>query len=419
MLLGAIGLLTVLGGALAIATDFPGGGESTKTATVERAESPTSPESSAGTAQDGEATEDGDGSTTGTESPSGPATSTGQEEATGSGDVPSTPTENSSTDQSAATPTAPLFTADINVKQPVMELPTQPLMSVEATYTERHQFGKITIAFRPGAYTVDYAAEVAAMAEEARVEANSKIGTNWDEDFTVFLADQLFAEDCIGCQGFTESDFRWIFMLDDGSLVRDEFEALLVHEMTHLIAGNEIHLPLETIYVEGLATWVMTEDLVKAGYVSPLQTTAWIYRAGALPSLQEFIDDDYAGRMRKRVYYDGAAAFTFFVIERYGFDRFVALYQQQPLEEVLGKPMHEIEAEWHGYLEQHADAVVNGVDGPTWWNAASQVIGAYIRFYENPPALSADQYRLLTLSRLAINRADVDSALHYLTESGV
>lgn len=422
VLLGTIGLLTVLGGALAIATGFPGGKTSTTATVVEVPLGPT-PTGEVADADEPPATEPtDDGSTSSDETPADQPTDTSPEAPTGDGGIPPSPTPEATADTSGSTqetPTPPLFTADINVQAPRMELPTQPLMSVEATYTEQHQFGKITVAYRPGAYTAEYAAEVAAMAEEARVEANSKIGTNWDHDFTVFLVDQLFAEDCVGCQGFTESDFRWIFMLDDGSLVRDEFEALLVHEMTHLIAGNEIHLPLEIIYVEGLATWVMTEDLVNAGYVSPLQSTAWVYRAGALPSLQELIDDDYAGRMRKRVYYDGAAAFAFYVIERYGFDRYVALYQQEPLETVLGKPMHEIEAEFHAYLEPHADAVINGVDGPTWWNAASQVIGAYIRFYEDPPALSADQYRLLTLARLAINRADVNSALHYLAESGV
>ena len=183
----------------------------------------------------------------------------------------------------------------VNVQQPRLELPTFPLASVEATYTEAHQFGLISVRFRPGAFSFAHAEDVARMTEEARIEANAKLGTAWSDTLTVFLADQLFAADCLGCQGFTESDFRWIFMLDDGSVVQDEFEALLVHEMTHLIAGNEIHLPFDTFYVEGLATWVMTDDLDRFGYVSPLQSTAWIFGQDALPSLEDIMSDNFAG----------------------------------------------------------------------------------------------------------------------------
>ncbi|MEZ4520078.1 MAG: hypothetical protein R3A46_00340 [Thermomicrobiales bacterium] len=316
-------------------------------------------------------------------------------------------------------PTATAVVSEVDVNQPSMEVPTFPLASVQATFTEEHQFGLITVSFRPGAYTVEHASQIAGMTEDAIAEANAKLGTSWSDDLTVFLADQLFAEDCMGCQGFTESNFRWIFMLDDGSVVQDEFEALLVHEMAHMIAGNEIHLPFDIFYVEGLATWVMTDDLLQYGYVSPLQSTAWVYGAGALPSLQDIMNDDFAGRMRKRVYYDAAAAFAFYVIDTYGWDAYVSLYQQNPLEDVLGKPPETVESEWHAYLEPYVATEIDGTGAGEWWNAASQVIDAFGRFYEDTEAVSADQYRLLTLSRLAPNRADVGNALDYLAQSGV
>lgn len=316
-----------------------------------------------------------------------------------------------------ATPTA--VVTDVSVGAPSLELPTFPLASVQATFTETHEFGQVTVRFRPGAYSPEHAASIADMTNAALAEANAKLQTHWSEDLTVFLADQLFAEDCLGCQGFTESDFRWIFMLDDGSVLPDEFEALLVHEVTHLIAGNEIHLPFDTFYVEGLAMWVMTDDLESYGYVPPLQTTAWVYGAGALPSLETIMEDDFAGRMRKRIYYDAAGAFAFFVIENYGWDAYLALYRQSPIESVLGKSLPEIEAEWHAYLEPHKDATINGVGAEEWWGAADQVISTFGRFYDDPGALSADQNRLLTLSRLALNRADAGNALAFLEQSGV
>ncbi len=390
LVLGIVGLITVIGGIVAVATRDTG--------------------STSGVA-----------STTATPTAAGAA---GSETTAAAGTQPAS----SSEPGGGATPTSALdgiiptqqpAVASVDVDAPALELPTFPLASVEVTYTESHTFGAITVSFRPGAYTADYAAEIARQTEAARVEANAKLGEAWNDDLTVFLADQLFAEDCLGCQGFTESDFRWIFMLDDGSVVDDEFEALLVHEMTHLIAGNTIHLPFDIFYVEGLATWVMTDDLVAYDYVSPLQSTAWVYEAGALPPLQAIMDDDFAGRMRKRVYYDAAAAFAFYVIDTYGWEQYVALYRQQPLDAVLGKPVTEVEAEWHAYLDPFRLTQVNGVGAAAWWDATSQVIDAYGRFYLDPSAYSAEQYELLTLSRLAINRADPGNALAFLAASGV
>jgi hypothetical protein len=386
----ALALLVIAGGALAIANDFPGGSGA-------RGSIPTSspaPTSDTTTAQ----AEQSD-------------TAQAQAEDTGS-----TATQEPAS-PGGGTPTP--VVSDVQVGQPALELATFPLASVEATYTESHQFGSITVRFRPGAYSADYAAEIARLTEEALAEANAKLQEQWTGDLTVFLADQLFAADCLGCQGFTESDFRWVFMLDDGSVVPDEFEALLVHEVTHLIAGNTIHLPFDTFYVEGLATWVMTDDFLKHGYVTPLQSTAWVYEAGALPPLQQIMDDDFAGRMRKRVYYDAAAAFTFFVIDTYGWDAYVSLYRQNSLDAVLGKPLAEVETEWHLYLDPFRSETINGVGAPEWWDAATQVIDAYGRFYLDPGAFTSDQYRLLTLSRLALNRADAGNALQFLGQSGI
>jgi hypothetical protein len=79
----------------------------------------------------------------------------------------------------------------------------------------------------------------------------------------------------------------------------------------------------------------------------------------------------------------------------------------------------EIESEWHAYLEPHRATLIDGVDGIEWWGAASQVIDAFGRFYADPDAVSADQYRLLTLSRLALNRSQTGAALEFLAESKV
>jgi hypothetical protein len=165
--------------------------------------------------------------------------------------------------------------------------------------------------------------------------------------------------------------------------------------------------------------WVMSEDIVNAGYISPLQSTVWAYEAGVLPALQTLTEDDFAGRMRKRLYYDASGAFAAFVFERYGWESFLRLYRQESLDVVLGKPIEQVEDEWHAYLDEFRGVTVNGVGGAEWWAAAQAVIDGFVRFYESPDAVTSDQYRLLTYARLALNRAHVDDALRYLQESGV
>lgn len=309
---------------------------------------------------------------------------------------------------------------EVNVEDPELTLHTTGVDRVEEQYSEVYTFeDNITIRWRPGAYPPEYAEGVAQKTREALAESNQKLGTSYDGPVIVLLADQLFDEDCLGCQGYTAADQYWVFILDDGGLAEDEFDALLVHEITHLIAAHKIFLPHDLFFAEGLAMWVMTDDLVDAGYISPVQTTAWIYRAGALPTLDELFEDDYAGRMRKRIYYDAAGAFATFIIDEYGWPAYRKLYTRDSPEFVMDKDWAALEAEFHQYLEQFAGNEVNGVGAEEWWSAAERVIGAYIRFYENPSAVSAAQYHDLVLSRLALNRGMLEEALSYLSSSGL
>lgn len=309
---------------------------------------------------------------------------------------------------------------EIDVQAPRMELVTTGLERIEEQYSEVHTFDDgITVRWRPGAYPAERAEEVARLTREAFVKANENLQTDYHGPVEILLADQLFIEDCMGCQGFTAADQNRIFMLDDGSVVDDEWEALLVHEVTHLIAAKEIFLPLDLFFAEGLATWSMSDDLVANGYLSPVQTAAWTYRAGAMPSLADLFNDDFAGRMRKRVSYDAAGSFVAFLVDTYGWHDFRRIYTRDPIESVAGKTLSGLEQEWHAYLDQVADKTVAGVGAEQWWSAAEQVIAGFVQLYQHGPAsYTADQYRELTLSRLALNRGWVDAALEHLAASG-
>jgi hypothetical protein len=307
----------------------------------------------------------------------------------------------------------------INVKKPEFTNYTENLTRVREHYAERHVYNTITVAWRPGAFPPEEAARVADTAARLLGEANARIGTNFYPELEIFLADQLYAPECMGCQGFAAADLFQIFILHDGSVADDEFEALLLHEIVHVIAAHEISLPFSLFFAEGLATWAMSDHLVASGYLSPLQTAVWAWEAGAMPSLQELRDDDFAGRVRKRVYYDGAASFAFFMVETYGWDAYRQLYTLDPPEMVIDRTWEQLDAEWQAYLSRYAGQTINGTDAHLWWAAMTRVIDGFGVLYNDPEPVTAEQYRALVLSRLAVNRAEIQVALDAIEASNL
>lgn len=307
----------------------------------------------------------------------------------------------------------------INVQKPVFTNYTENLTRVREHYAERHVYNTITVAWRPEVFPPEEAARVADTAARLLGEANARLGTNYYPELEIFLADQLYAPECMGCQGFAAADLFQIFLLHDGSVADDEFEALLLHEIVHVIAAHEISLPFSLFYAEGLATWAMSDYLTMNGYLSPLQTAVWAWEAGAMPSLMELRDDDFAGRVRKRVYYDGAASFAFFMIDTYGWDAYRQLYTMDPPEMVIDRTWEQLDGEWQHYLSQHAGQTINGTDAHLWWAAMTRVIDGFGVLYDDPGPVTAEQYRSLVLSRLAVNRAEISVALDAIEASNL
>jgi hypothetical protein len=321
-------------------------------------------------------------------------------------------------ESAAAVPTAPPG-PNVYVQKPEYTNYTENITRVREHYAERHTYNTITVAWRPGAFPPERAAQVADMAARLLGDANARIGTNMYPELEIFLADQIYAPECHGCQGFAAADLFQIFILQDGSLAEDEFEALLIHEIVHVIAAHEISLPHSLFFAEGLATWVMSDYLEASGYLSPLQTAAWVYQVGAMPSLEALRKDDFAGRVRKRAEYDGAAAFAFFVIDTYGYEAYRELYRMNPPDMVIGKTWNELEVEWHAYLSNWAGTTVNGVDAHQWWAAMSRVTEGFGTLYTDPAPVTAEQYTQLVKARLAVNRGDVAASIEAINASGL
>lgn len=408
VVIGLAAMITVGGAALALALDFPG---------AEKVVEPVADNVTDEVANDNnrEAT-----STSGSNEEPTPISESAPS-ATATGDSqPTTPISTPTGDEEPEDEVVPIELPDLQVDDPQFTLFSSGHARVNEQYSEFYTFeGDITVSWRPGAYPPEYAEDIAGKARDAVDEINEKLHTGYDGPVEILLADQLFNTDCVGCQGYTAADTHWVFLLDDGSLTEAEFDALLVHEVAHLVAAQKIYLPHNLFFAEGLATWIMTDTLTEAGYLSPLQTTAWVHRAGALPSLSELFDDDFGGRMRKRVAYDASAAFAFFIIDEYGWPAYRKLYTLDPPEQVTGKDWEALEQDWHSYLDGYADNTVNGTDAESWWSAASRVIDAYARFYEDPSLYDATQYRELSLSRVALTQGGVEQALSHLSSSGL
>jgi len=354
------------------------------------------------------------------------------------GDAPANPVAEIATASAAANPTEArsgktvatippaqgtvpaAVTALPEVNAPQLVSPIGPLGYVEQYYSETYSFGAVTVAWRPGAFDASFAPAVADMARRGIDQVEAFLGLHDDAPLTVYLADEMFDDNCRGCQGFAASDLHQVFILQDGSVALDEMQGLITHEVAHVIAGNHIALPNSLFFAEGFATYLMDPDVEAAGYITSIQSAAWAYQAGVLPTLA-FLRDDatYEGRVRRRLEYDAAGSFSRFVIETYGRDAYTELYRTRVPEQVLGVDWQQLEEQWHAYLQPLAGNVVAGVDGASWWNVAQNVAAGFGALYDDPDAVSIEDYAALTAARLALYRLDLSNAIRYANESNL
>ncbi len=346
-----------------------------------------------------------------------------------------TPTESTTGEQPtgsvAETPTEPTpatiggqdLPPLLPANQPVRGAPINDIQAVEDYYSEWYQVDTFVIAWRPGAFSPERADEVAAQARKGLDDANQRLGTNDNERIEILLADQMYLkDDCIGCQGYAFSDRRQVFILQDGSMADEEFQALLTHEIGHIVAGNQIALPhVATLFLaEGLSTWLMTPDLVAHGFIEPRQIAAWAWKVGKIPPILELRKAKFEGRTGARHEYDPAASFTEYVITTYGVPAYKSIYAGELPDDVIGKSYQQLEQEWHAWLAEWADNTLsNGVNAETWWGASDIVKQGFDRLYADETTVTQQQYAQLATARVALNRGDTDVALALMQESGL
>lgn len=305
---------------------------------------------------------------------------------------------------------------------PVRAAPIQGIQAVEDYYSEYYVRDNFVVAWRPGAFPESRADEVAAQARIAVDEVNRQLGTDDAGQIEILLADEMYlAKDCIGCQGYAFSDRRQVFILQDGSMADEEFQALLTHEIGHVIAGNAIALPhVATLFLaEGLATWLMTPDLARVGFIEPRQIAAWAWKMGIIPPFFELRKAEFEGRTRARDEYDPAASFAQYVIETYGMEAFKRIYGGELPDDAMGRTYEQLEQEWHAWLAEWADKTVNGVTAEAWWDAAETVNRGFEVLYADPSSVSQEQYAQLATARVALNRGELENAIALMQASGL
>jgi hypothetical protein len=333
-------------------------------------------------------------------------------------------------DDATATPAGEVSNVPVGEPQPtvlpahhpVRGAPINGIQAVEDYYSEWYQFDNFIVAWRPGAFPPERAEQVAAQARIALDHVNRQLGTNDYGRIEILLADEMYLEkDCVGCQGYAFSDFRQVFILQDGSMADDEFQALLTHEIGHVIAGDHIALPhVATLFLaEGLATWLMTPDLVAQGYIEPRQIAAWAWKMGIIPPIFELRKAKFEGRTGARAEYDPAASFSQYVIETYGMEGYKRIYDGELPDDAMGRTYEQLEQEWHGWLAAWADNTVNGVTAEAWWGAAQVVTRGFEVLYADPSSVTQEQYAQLATARVALNRGELEHSLALMEASGL
>lgn len=338
------------------------------------------------------------------------------------GDQPSDGASETPTESIQIFPSGQPLPTVLPAHQPVRSAPINGIQAVQDYYSEWYPRDNFIISWRPGAFPESRADEVAAQARIALDQVNRQLGTDDNDRIEILLADQMYlAEDCVGCQGFAFSDRRQVFILQDGSMSNEEFQALLTHEIGHVIAGNYIALPhVATLFLaEGLATWLMTPDLIAEGFIEPRQIAAWAWKVGIIPPFFELRDAEFEGRTRARAEYDPAASFTQYVIETYGMEAYKRIYDGELPEDAMGRSYVQLEQEWHAWLAQWADNSVNGIDAETWWGAAQVVIQGFEILYADPASVSQEQYAQLATARVALNKGELENAVALMQASGL
>lgn len=141
-------------------------------------------------------------------------------------------------------------------------------------------------------------------------------------------------------------------------------KATLIHELCHVVSSRLGHPP--ACFEEGLGQLAGDTlgalESVTRGRIPADDTTAAYLREGKLWTLPQLLAIPGFGTEESNslVAYPEAASFCAYLIRQIGFDGFMKLYQtlgqgdpqaaSKELEKAVGRPIDQIETEWHAYL---------------------------------------------------------------------
>ncbi|MEZ4819630.1 MAG: hypothetical protein R3A45_06955 [Bdellovibrionota bacterium] len=129
------------------------------------------------------------------------------------------------------------------------------------------------------------------------------------------------------------------------------WDLLFVHELTHALSSplrqNILSMPLNPLLTEGLAMYTQK-------YMGPYNLQQWgkaIVRFRKQTTLAN-IDQISFYRQPPLHAYGLAGAWTDYLIQTYGIDRYKKYYGGQPFSNVYPSPQHEVEKQWFAWMDQ-------------------------------------------------------------------
>lgn len=279
-------------------------------------------------------------------------------------------------------------------------------------YPETVSGSRFVMHITPGTWAAIHQEEMMRMGEEALAGIEGLLGVSLSGSFDLYVAGTLFAPPNTALRGWSRSAQRRVFILMDGSGDPADRRYAIAHELTHLVAYHTFGPPVSAMLSEGLAVYVGSRIAAHPPYPPLERLCRALLEADQLPSVARL--STFRGHIMDTLPYFASGCFVGYLIERYGAERFRALYPRGDYQRIYGKSLAELEAEWREALRTQPPP--EDPDGQQWLEATARLQAAYRHLFaqfEGAPSQEA-RYRRLDAARIALWRGDVQGALAWL-----
>jgi hypothetical protein len=218
-----------------------------------------------------------------------------------------------------------------------------------------HETARFSLYTRPGSFCETVAQTLGEVVEDQYDHAMATLGLASSGRISVFLynsGSELTPP--------LPSDHSGVAFPHTGSVhavcvppLDDNLTSLLTHEVNHVVIIKGLGTAGTSFMTEGLASAIISERLSPVG---PSFLYAWTAsRRNQLPSIST-LTDDARWSSSSEFGYKTSASFLAWLLERYGREQLTRVYHARSdefaerAENVYGKPLDRLEAEWRSFL---------------------------------------------------------------------